>query len=45
MKTIAILGSTGSIGGNSLEIISRYPEEFQVVALAGGKRSRQESRR
>ena len=40
MKKIAILGSTGSIGGNSLEIISRYPEEFQVVALAGGKNYR-----
>jgi 1-deoxy-D-xylulose-5-phosphate reductoisomerase len=40
MKTIAILGSTGSIGVNSLEIISRFPEEFQVVALAGGKNYR-----
>jgi 1-deoxy-D-xylulose-5-phosphate reductoisomerase len=40
MKRIAILGSTGSIGVNSLEIISRFPEEFQVVALAGGKNYR-----
>ena len=32
MKRIAILGSTGSIGVNSLEIISQFPEEFQVVA-------------
>jgi 1-deoxy-D-xylulose-5-phosphate reductoisomerase len=40
MKTIAILGSTGSIGVNSLEIISKFPEEFRVVALAGGKNYR-----
>jgi 1-deoxy-D-xylulose-5-phosphate reductoisomerase len=40
MKTIAILGSTGSIGVNSLEIVSRYPEEFRVGALAGGKNDR-----
>jgi len=40
MKTIAILGSTGSIGVNSLEIIAKFPEEFRVVALAGGKNYR-----
>jgi 1-deoxy-D-xylulose-5-phosphate reductoisomerase len=36
MKKISILGSTGSIGVNALEIIARYPDKFQVVALAGG---------
>jgi 1-deoxy-D-xylulose-5-phosphate reductoisomerase len=35
-KGIAILGSTGSIGGSSLKVIARYPERFSVVALAGG---------
>ncbi|NWF55725.1 MAG: 1-deoxy-D-xylulose-5-phosphate reductoisomerase [Syntrophaceae bacterium] len=40
MKTISILGSTGSIGVNALEIVSRFPDEFQVVALAGGKNYR-----
>jgi len=40
MKTISILGSTGSIGVNALEIVSRHPEEFRVVALAGGKNYR-----
>ncbi|HEX7371627.1 MAG TPA: 1-deoxy-D-xylulose-5-phosphate reductoisomerase, partial [Thermodesulfobacteriota bacterium] len=37
MKTISILGSTGSIGVNTLEIAARYPDRFRVVALAGGK--------
>ncbi len=34
MKKITILGSTGSIGRNTLEIISRFPERFRVVGLA-----------
>jgi len=37
MKKISILGSTGSIGVNTLEIVARHPDKFQVVALAGGK--------
>lgn len=36
MKHIVILGSTGSIGTNTLDVISRFPEEFQVVGLAAG---------
>ncbi len=36
MKRLAILGSTGSIGTNVLEIVSRYPDRFRVVALGGG---------
>ncbi len=36
MKKLAILGSTGSIGTNVLEIVSRYPDRFRVVALGGG---------
>ncbi len=36
MKKLAILGSTGSIGTNVLDIVSRHPDRFQVVALAGG---------
>jgi 1-deoxy-D-xylulose-5-phosphate reductoisomerase len=39
MKRIAILGSTGSIGTQALEVIARYPERFTVVALAAGKRT------
>lgn len=34
MKSISILGSTGSIGRNSLEIVRRFPERFGVKALA-----------
>lgn len=32
-KRIAILGSTGSIGTQALEVISRYPEKFEVEVL------------
>lgn len=35
-KRIALLGSTGSIGTQSLEIISRYPDEFVVEVLTAG---------
>jgi 1-deoxy-D-xylulose-5-phosphate reductoisomerase len=33
MKRIAILGSTGSIGTQTLEVIKKYPEEFEVEVL------------
>lgn len=36
MKRITILGSTGSIGGNALDIIARHRDRFKVVALAAG---------
>lgn len=37
MKRISVLGSTGSIGTASLEIISQFPDRFKVVGLAAGK--------
>ena len=37
MKRIAILGSTGSIGVSTLDIVGRFPDKFGVVALAAGK--------
>ncbi len=37
MKQLSILGSTGSIGVSTLEIIAAYPERFRVVALTAGK--------
>lgn len=37
MKRIAILGSTGSIGRSTLNIVEQYPERFSVVGLAAGK--------
>ena len=33
MKTLVILGSTGSIGTNTLNIVDRFPEEFHVAGL------------
>ncbi len=37
MKQIAILGSTGSIGQSTLDIVARYPERFAVASLAAGR--------
>lgn len=37
MRKIAILGSTGSIGTQALDVIRQHPEQFSVVALAAGK--------
>ena len=34
MKRIVVLGSTGSIGRNVLDIVRRHPEQFRVVGLA-----------
>ena len=36
MKKIALLGSTGSIGKQTLEVVRRYPDKFQIISLAGG---------
>jgi 1-deoxy-D-xylulose-5-phosphate reductoisomerase len=36
-KRVAILGSTGSIGRQALDVIARHPERFEVVALAAGR--------
>jgi len=36
-RKLAILGSTGSIGRHTLDIVSRFPERFEVVALAAGE--------
>ncbi len=37
MKTISILGSTGSIGCNTLKVVEHLADEFRVVALGAGK--------
>lgn len=34
MRSVAILGSTGSIGRNTLDVLSRHPERYRVVALS-----------
>ncbi len=36
MKAISLLGSTGSIGTQTLEIAEEFPERFRVVALTAG---------
>jgi 1-deoxy-D-xylulose-5-phosphate reductoisomerase len=33
-KRLAILGSTGSVGTSTLDVVARHPERFEVVALA-----------
>lgn len=38
MKHLSILGSTGSIGMQALEVVRSHPDAFQVVALAAGRR-------
>ncbi len=37
VRRLAILGSTGSIGRQTLEVVRALPEQFKVVALAAGK--------
>lgn len=39
-KRLAILGSTGSIGRQALEVVREFSERFSVLALAGGKNLR-----
>lgn len=34
MKILSVLGSTGSIGKNTLEVVSKYPDRFRIKALA-----------
>jgi 1-deoxy-D-xylulose-5-phosphate reductoisomerase len=37
MKRVAILGSTGSIGVQALDVVGRFPDRFEVVGLSAGK--------
>jgi 1-deoxy-D-xylulose-5-phosphate reductoisomerase len=36
-KGVALLGSTGSVGRNALDVIARFPKSFRVTALCAGK--------
>ena len=36
-RGVAVLGSTGSIGRQAVDVLARHPESFRVVALAGGQ--------
>ena len=37
MKKVSILGATGSIGLNTLEVISRHPDKYKIFALSANK--------
>jgi 1-deoxy-D-xylulose-5-phosphate reductoisomerase len=37
IKKLAVIGSTGSIGQQSLDIIKDFPDKFRIIGLAGGK--------
>jgi len=37
MKTLSLLGSTGSIGKNVLAVVRMYPDRFRIVGLSAGK--------
>ena len=37
MKTLALLGSTGSIGCNVCAVVRQFPERFRLAALAAGR--------
>jgi 1-deoxy-D-xylulose-5-phosphate reductoisomerase len=37
VKRLAILGSTGSVGEQTLDVVAATPDRFQVVALAAGR--------
>ena len=37
MRTLVILGSTGSIGTQALDVVRRHPDRFEVVGLAAGQ--------
>ena len=36
MKKISLLGSTGSIGVNTLDVVERNPESFQILGMCAG---------
>jgi len=37
MKSLAILGSTGSIGVSTLKLVRKFPDQFRVLGLAAGR--------
>jgi 1-deoxy-D-xylulose-5-phosphate reductoisomerase len=39
IKTLSILGSTGSIGESTFDLVSRFPDRFKVYGLAAGRRT------
>ena len=37
MKKVAVLGATGSIGGNTLDVIARHPQRFRASVLTANR--------
>ena len=37
MKKVAVLGATGSIGGNTLDVIARHPQRFRATVLTANR--------
>src|SRR5579872_760704 len=37
MKAISIIGSTGSVGVTTLDVVARFSDRFRVVAMAAGR--------
>jgi len=37
LKKLAVLGSTGSIGRNVLDVVRQFPDKFRIVGLAAGR--------
>lgn len=44
MRKVSIFGATGSIGQNTIDLIARDPESYDVVALTGGRNTAQLAR-
>ena len=44
MRRVLVLGSTGSIGRQTLDVIERMPDDFRVVGLAAGGRAEELAR-
>ena len=36
-KNLAVLGSTGSIGGSTLDIVRQFPDRYRTVSLTAGR--------
>ena len=37
MQSVTVLGSTGSIGVNTLDVLARHPERYSVYALTANR--------
>ena len=40
MRTVCLLGASGSIGGQSIEIMHKYRDNFRLLSFSVGKRTR-----